>query len=135
MNSGGGGRGASLELFPCAATMNLGCVEAELSCVKSWFIGWTPHQRGKFMEELLCKAVPGNSADLLLDSLSGMSIQNNSMGGPSIFQCQLKLFRHWFDHWQDKEKSQLLASLQEVDSDFVVQFQESVDRAQNAGIS
>ena len=36
----------SLDLFPILPTMNLGCVEAELSCVKSWFTGWTPHQRG-----------------------------------------------------------------------------------------
>lgn len=84
------------------------------------------------MEELLAKAVPGNSADLLLDSFGGMNLQGN---GASLFQCQLKLFRHWFDHWQDKDKNLFLAALQEVDSDFVVEFQRSVDRALNAEMS
>jgi len=125
----------SLAYFPLYPTMNLACVDAELRCVKSWFVGWTPHQRGKFMEELLCKAVPSNSADLLLESFGGMSLQGNGIGGQSLFQCQLKLFRHWFDHWQDRDKNMFLAGLQEVDSDFVVEFQRSVDRALNADVS
>jgi len=87
------------------------------------------------MEELLCKACPADSADLLLDSIGGLTLQGNTDRGPSLFQCQLKLFRQWFDHWQDKERNQFLGRLQEVDSDFVVRFQQSVDRAQNAKMS
>lgn len=118
------------DFFPSIATMSLSCVEQEHNCVQSWFRNWSPWQRNKFMEELLCKAVPANSADLLLDSIDSLTLQGNTDRGPSLFQCQLKLFRQWFDNWQDKERNQFLAKLQEVDSDFVVQFQQAVDHAE-----
>lgn len=45
----------------------------EQRCVLSWFQGWTPAQRERFLQDLLGKAVPGKICTLL-DSLSTLQV-------------------------------------------------------------
>lgn len=45
----------------------------EQRCVLSWFQGWTPAQRERFLQDLLGKAVPGKVCTLL-DSLSTLQV-------------------------------------------------------------
>lgn len=47
----------------------------EQRCVLSWFQGWTPAQRERFLQDLLGKAVPGKICTLL-DSLSTLQVSH-----------------------------------------------------------
>ena len=79
---------------------------------------WSPMQRQDFLKELLDKAIPCH-LDSLFDSLGTMNVTDRP---PSIFQCQLKLFRQWFDAWSHAEKSVLMIKLREVCPPFVEEF-------------
>lgn len=47
----------------------------EQRCVLSWFQGWNPAQRERFLQDLLGKAVPGKVCTLL-DSLSTLQVRS-----------------------------------------------------------
>ncbi len=44
-----------------------------------------------------------------LDSLSSLNLQG-SKRPPSLFECQVKLFREWFSGWSDDQKNYLVSS-------------------------
>ncbi|KAF3858608.1 hypothetical protein F7725_011809 [Dissostichus mawsoni] len=70
----------------------------EQRCVLSWFQGWTPPQRERFMQDLLGKAVPG----------------------------KLRLWSQWFESWGEEERNHFLHILEEQDPVFVAHFYRSV---------
>ncbi|XP_054623176.1 uncharacterized protein C14orf119 homolog isoform X2 [Dunckerocampus dactyliophorus] len=70
----------------------------EQRCVLSWFQGWSPSQRERFLQ------------DLVKDRL------------PSIFECQLRLWTQWFESWGEEERNHFLHILEERDPTFVAHF-------------
>ncbi|XP_034087937.1 uncharacterized protein C14orf119 homolog [Gymnodraco acuticeps] len=94
----------------------------EQRCVLSWFQGWTPPQRERFMQDLLGKAVPGKVCTLL-NSLSTLQVMDRL---PNIFECQLRLWSQWFESWGEEERNHFLHILEERDPVFVAHFYRSV---------
>ncbi|CAK6967883.1 uncharacterized protein C14orf119 homolog [Scomber scombrus] len=94
----------------------------EQRCVLSWFQGWTPTQRERFLQDLLGKAVPGKVCTLL-DSLSTLQVKDRL---PNIYECQLRLWTQWFDSWGEEERNHFLHILEERDPTFVAHFYKSV---------
>ncbi|XP_053324443.1 uncharacterized protein C14orf119 homolog [Spea bombifrons] len=94
----------------------------EMRCVLHWFSGWSEGQRNRFMEDLLCKAVPGKLC-LLLEGLG--SLQLNAPP-PSLFQCQMKLWDQWFQSWDEDERNEFLHRLEQHDPAFVAKFYHEV---------
>lgn len=94
----------------------------EQRCVLSWFQGWTPTQRERFLQDLLGKAVPGKVCTLL-DSLSTLQVKDRL---PNIFECQLRLWTQWFETWGEEERNHFLHMLEEKDPEFVAHFYRSV---------
>lgn len=94
----------------------------EQRCVLSWFQGWTPAQRERFLQDLLGKAVPGKICTLL-DSLSTLQVKDKL---PNIFECQLRLWSQWFESWSEEERNHFLHMLEEREPVFVAHFYRSV---------
>ncbi|XP_054623175.1 uncharacterized protein C14orf119 homolog isoform X1 [Dunckerocampus dactyliophorus] len=90
----------------------------EQRCVLSWFQGWSPSQRERFLQDLVGKAVPGKVCTLL-DSLSTLQVKDRL---PSIFECQLRLWTQWFESWGEEERNHFLHILEERDPTFVAHF-------------
>lgn len=124
----------------------------EQRCVLSWFQGWTPAQRERFLQDLLGKAVPGKICTLL-DSLSTLQVprafsppnfQSHAQRCapsntkilplsdqvkdklPNIFECQLRLWSQWFESWSEEERNHFLHMLEEREPVFVAHFYRSV---------
>ncbi|OCU01277.1 hypothetical protein XELAEV_18007066mg [Xenopus laevis] len=94
----------------------------EMRCVLHWFSDWSESQRSRFLQDLVCKAVPGKLC-LLLDGLGSLQL---SAPPPSLFQCQLRLWDQWFQGWDEDERNQFLHRLEEQDPGFVAKFYEEV---------
>ncbi|XP_068605212.1 uncharacterized protein C14orf119 homolog [Brachionichthys hirsutus] len=122
----------SLEKLSCAPSPHAGQVRdpepisyvslQEQRCVLSWFQGWPPTQKERFLQDLLGKAVPGKVCTLL-DSLSTLQVKDRL---PNIFECQLRLWTQWFQSWGEEERNHFLHMLEEQDPVFVAQFFRSV---------
>lgn len=94
----------------------------EQRCVLSWFQGWNPAQRERFLQDLLGKAVPGKVCTLL-DSLSTLQVKDRL---PNIFECQLRLWSQWFESWGEEERNNFVHILEERDPVFVDHFYRSL---------
>ncbi|XP_075067528.1 uncharacterized protein C14orf119 homolog [Mixophyes fleayi] len=94
----------------------------EMHCLLHWFSEWTESQRKWFLQDMLCKAVPGKLCLLL----EGMGSLNLSAPPPSIFQCQMKLWDQWFQGWDEDERNEFLRRLEQQDQDFVALFYKEV---------
>ncbi|XP_076829391.1 uncharacterized protein C14orf119 homolog [Brachyhypopomus gauderio] len=94
----------------------------EQRCVLSWFLGWGPPQRERFLQDLISKAVPGKVSSLL-EQLNTLQVKDRP---PNIFECQLRLWTQWFESWSEEERNAFLNSLEERDAIFVAQFYRAV---------
>ncbi|XP_017572556.1 uncharacterized protein C14orf119 homolog [Pygocentrus nattereri] len=90
----------------------------EQRCVLSWFLGWGPPQRERFLQDLISKAVPGKVCSLL-EQLNTLQVKDRP---PNIFECQLRLWTQWFESWSEEERNAFLNSLEEKDPTFVSHF-------------
>ncbi|KAL4657208.1 hypothetical protein GN956_G4812 [Arapaima gigas] len=92
--------------------------QQEQRCVLSWFLGWAPPQRERFLQDLLSKAVPGKVCTLL-EQLNTLQVRDRP---PNIFECQLRLWSQWFETWSEEEQNTFLHALEEKDPAFVTHF-------------
>ncbi|XP_072543048.1 uncharacterized protein C14orf119 homolog [Salminus brasiliensis] len=90
----------------------------EQRCVLSWFLGWGPSQKERFLQDLISKAVPGKVSSLL-EQLNTLQVKDRP---PNIFECQLRLWTQWFETWSEDERNAFLNSLEERDPIFVSHF-------------
>ncbi|ELU06515.1 hypothetical protein CAPTEDRAFT_138705 [Capitella teleta] len=99
--------------------MSITSTEKEILCAVHWFQSWSAMQKGDFMKDLLEKAVP-QKVSTLFGAFESLNMQDSKP--PSIFKCQLKLFSDWFAEWSDKDRNDFMRKLEEVDHNFVDQF-------------
>ena len=102
--------------------MSTSCVEQELQCVLHWFSTWSPIQKADFMQALIEKAVPQKVCSLYT-ALESLGVDDRP---PSIFKCQLKLFKQWVDGWSDEVRNDFMLQLEIRDYEFVDKFNSEV---------
>jgi succinate dehydrogenase flavin-adding protein (antitoxin of CptAB toxin-antitoxin module) len=106
--------------------------QTEKACTLSWFHNWNQDQKQKFGQILLEKdkevlslssSVDDESLNSLMATLGEMSLKSSSKNhqeeGPSIFDCQLKIFSKWFNSWSPADRSDFATQLNAQDHDFV----------------
>ena len=95
--------------------MSTGKARTEIACTLSWFSQWSPTQR----EQFLCTVdersrnkyvVTDLTIDSLMSQLSEVSL-NNDKEGPSVFECQLKIFSKWYENWDVSARTEFVNSL------------------------
>jgi len=86
----------------------------------SWFQGWSDLQKSDFVTVLADKMSDGQVG--VADDLDSMKINGDSEGNskkpPSLYECQIKLFKEWFSSWSDDQKNYLVTRLQAIDAEF-----------------
>ena len=100
----------------------------ELACTLSWFNNWSPNQKeefGKLVVELNRPfgelAATTQSQDLavedLMASLGNLSVQQER-DCPSVFECQLQIFKKWHGQWQQDDRVAFFNMLRASDPNF-----------------
>lgn len=96
--------------------------EQEIQIVQHWFRNWSESQRLKFLTFFVEKIEP--SVTNLECTLENLSFEGQS---PTIFQCQLRQFSSWFDHWSFEGKKKFKIKLLEVDPNFISLLNQSLN--------
>lgn len=92
----------------------------------SWFQTWSELQKSDFVpvltEKMSDKDLPSTTADMKTMHING-DTEDKKDKPPSLFECQLKLFKDWFSSWSDDQKNYLVMRLQAIDADFFAKFE------------
>jgi hypothetical protein len=76
----------------------------------SWFNQWSDIQKSDFvpvLAERMSSAANGSYHDPS-ESMGNLSLGSGEKKPPSLFDCQIKLFREWFLGWSDDQKNYLV---------------------------
>ncbi|KAG0726477.1 hypothetical protein GWK47_036474 [Chionoecetes opilio] len=91
----------------------------QVKFMSEWFMSWSEMQREDFLPVLMQAYQPKDHLNGLVGGYESLSSQGRR---PSLFDCQMKLFQDWFGSWTETEQQSLLEQLQEVDPEFMVQY-------------
>ena len=102
----------------------IGKARTEIACTLSWFGNWSEDQRNEFGKVLLKnenQSQENNDASIeaLMSTMTQMSLGTASKEGPSIFECQLKIFSKWYGSWSPAETSEFASQLNCIHPEFV----------------
>ena len=82
-------------------------------------------QRHEFAQLLLEKNqdkindVDEESIENLLGTMNKMSLENTKKEGPSVFECQLRIFSKWHHSWNPSDRADLVIQLNQIAPEFV----------------
>jgi len=92
--------------------------DQQMNYLLAWFTKWSDLQKEDFVpvlaEKLSSKWAAVNGVN---ETLSHLNL-NKSERPPSLFECQLKLFKDWVGAWSDDQKSYFILRLKDIDSQF-----------------
>ncbi|PAA48419.1 hypothetical protein BOX15_Mlig002073g1 [Macrostomum lignano] len=97
--------------------------QEQLACVSHWFSQWGPAEKAEFLTDLVLAAAPSalcQSDEGLFLVCSRLSIAGQQQ--PSLFRCQLRLFRDWFANWPAEMRNRLAGRLEQLDPAFAAEF-------------
>ena len=100
----------------------IGKARTEIACALSWFGNWSEDQRNEFGKVLQKNENQGNddaSIEALMSTMTQMSLGTASKEGPSVFDCQLKIFSKWYGSWSPAETSEFASQLNSIHPEFV----------------
>lgn len=79
----------------------------------AWFQLWSDLQKADFvpvLAERMSSSANGGYHDPS-ESMGSLSLAPGNRKPPSLFDCQVKLFREWFLGWSDDQKNYLVSLL------------------------
>ena len=90
-----------------------GKAKTERACALSWYSNWNIDQKNAFMQKISEKLSLESATDALLKDLEGLSMQQPSRTGegPSVFECQLRIFDGWFKSWDSETKIEFVTTI------------------------
>ena len=102
----------------------IGKARTEIACTLSWFGNWSEDQRnefGKVLQKNENQSQENNDASIeaLMSTMTQMSLGTASKEGPSVFDCQLKIFSKWYGSWSPAETSEFASQLNCIHPEFV----------------
>ena len=97
-----------------------GKARTEMACSLSWFNNWNEVQREEF-GKILIQSQNGQETEVdgNLDALMNQLSLGGRSEGPSIFECQLKIFQKWYSCWNPADKSEFAVQLNAISPDFI----------------
>jgi len=89
--------------------MPSGKAPTEIACTLSWFSSWSQEQKEQFRNSYIdifhgVYSEDNEALDSLTSQLNDISLNRQHREGPSVFECQLKIFRKWYSSWDPIEK-------------------------------
>lgn len=102
-----------------------GKARTEIACSLSWFRNWNEEQRNEFANLLVMKEKGGDenpetqSLDNLMSTMTQLSLNQAAKEGPTIFECQLKIFSKWYECWNPADRSEFAVELNAIAPEFI----------------
>ena len=90
--------------------------DQQMNYFLAWFGQWSDLQKKDFVPVIASKM--SHSELNGIDSLNLNDDKENGAKKASIYDCQVKLFRDWFGHWSDDQRTYLLMRLKDIDGEF-----------------
>lgn len=107
--------------------------DGQMNYFLAWFNTWSELQKSDFVPVLAGKMANatngggGGGAGGLSTELAGLDLTAAAPGKPpSLFACQVKLFRDWFAGWSDDQKNYLVMRLKDIDGEFFEKYENFV---------
>lgn len=114
--------------------------DAQMNYFFSWFTQWSELQKSDFVPVLAAKM--SKSVNGTTEELGNLAINEeeeeeagNNKKPPSLFSCQVKLFRDWFGNWSEEQHNYLLLRLQDIDAEFYAKYLEFAEHGDSAFVA
>ena len=96
--------------------MSTGKAQTEIACTISWISNWSLEQKTFFKNNLsktLSEQNPNDTASLesLSSLLNSITLEPQNKEGPSVFECQIRIFNKWYSSWDRNAKENFLSRL------------------------
>jgi len=95
--------------------------DQQMNYLLAWFNQWSDLEKEDFVpvlgETMSCKHA-NTSINGLSDSLSSLTTLQTGKRRPSLFDCQVSLYRDWVHGWSDDQKNYLILRLKDIDANF-----------------
>jgi len=100
--------------------------DQQMNYLLSWFSNWSELQKADFVPVLASRMKAGKAGQAINGDLADgiKAMDTNSDRPPSLFSCQVKLFRDWFGGWSDDQKNYLTLRLKDVDAEFFAKYEQ-----------
>lgn len=99
--------------------MASGKARTEIACALSWFRNWNEEQKREFAQVLIDRDRPPDmdqSLECLMSTMTQMSLDKQ---GPSVFECQLKIFSKWHICWSPSDRTEFIIQLNTIAPEFI----------------
>ncbi|KAB7499134.1 Uncharacterized protein Anas_08129 [Armadillidium nasatum] len=87
-----------------------------------WFDSWSEMQKEDFLPIIIQAINPGDHVNGIVGGVRSMRVGERR---PSLFDCQIKLFQDWYEHWTAEEKQRLLNHITSSDPEFAAKLHKS----------
>jgi len=93
--------------------------DQQMNYLLSWFNNWSDLQKDDFVP-VMAETMSSKHAHLngITTSLSNLNCLDSVKRRPSLFDCQMTLYREYVRSWSDDQKNYLILRLKEIDSVF-----------------
>ena len=96
--------------------MSSGRAQTEIACTFSWISNWSIEQKHHFKTSLSNTNKEQSLEDTAtLESLSNLlnkiDLDPRNKDGPSVFECQIRIFNKWYSSWDEKVKEEFFGRL------------------------
>lgn len=97
--------------------------DQQMNYLLAWFQQWSDLQKEDFVP-ILAEKMSSKYTHLngLTEDMKAMNC-NSAKRPPSLFDCQLSLFKDWFLSWSDDQKNYLVLRLKDIDPVFFKKYE------------
>lgn len=89
----------------------------QMAIIHCWFESWGQSERNRFCYALQSRVQSGGMCDIL----GGFQFFMIDHGSSSVFDCQLRLFRTWFEQWTANDRVLFVDSIGSKDKSVAVE--------------
>jgi len=101
--------------------------DQQMNFLITWFNQWSDLQKEDFVpvlgETMSSKHINVNG---LTESFSFLANTCDGRRRPSLFSCQVSLYRGWVNSWSDDQKNYLILRLKELDGSFAKKYEQFI---------
>lgn len=97
--------------------------DQQMNYLLAWFNVWSDLQKEDFVP-ILGNLMNSKHINGITEDMKAMNCGSSSRLGPSLFDCQIGLFKNWFLSWSDDKKNYLVRRLQELDVEYFKKYED-----------
>jgi len=100
--------------------------DQQMNYLLAWFQNWSDLQKEDFVPVLAQKMSSKWVQNGITDGIHDLALAPSGRP-PSLFQCQVNLFKDWVVAWSDDQKNYLILRLKDIDQSFSKKYEHYLD--------